>query len=312
MDVVRANIEQIGGRIVLTNDPGRGLRIVIHVPLTLSILSTIIVGVGAQRFALPRQAIEEIVMVRGNQVRIETIGDAATVTVRGKRMPLVSLGELLDLNGDLPPTLVIVSTREGDYALGVDTVLDTEEARRQACVARGDGDRRLCGQDIARQRLADAVARCRRDRRGGGVAVHARHRGGGGGRGGGAGGARVAVRRSRRPAPGDRAGGDRPCRAGADRGDPLVGRGAASVDRRDDHPAPRGRRTGCAHRGGGVAADRWRKRNGLCDRRGDRDRRAADGYGARTRHRADRRRGHDRGRADRAWSIRMRCSPGSR
>lgn len=127
MDVVRANIEQIGGRIVLTNDPGRGLRIVIHVPLTLSILSTIIVGVGAQRFALPRQAIEEIVMVRGNQVRIETIGDAATVTVRGKRMPLVSLGDLLDLNGDSPPTLVIVSTREGDYALGVDTVLDTEE-----------------------------------------------------------------------------------------------------------------------------------------------------------------------------------------
>jgi two-component system chemotaxis sensor kinase CheA len=127
MDVVRANIEQIGGRIVLTNDPGRGLRIVIHVPLTLSILSTIIVGVGAQRFALPRQAIEEIVMVRGNQVRIETIGDAATVTVRGKRMPLVLLGELLDLNGDSPPTLVIVSTREGDYALGVDTVLDTEE-----------------------------------------------------------------------------------------------------------------------------------------------------------------------------------------
>ena len=127
MDVVRANIEQIGGRIVLTNDPGRGLRIVIHVPLTLSILSTIIVGVGTQRFALPRQAIEEIVMVRGDAVRIDTIGDAATATVRGRRMPLVSLGQLFDLRDDAPPTLVIVSTREGDYALGVDTVLDTEE-----------------------------------------------------------------------------------------------------------------------------------------------------------------------------------------
>ncbi len=127
MDVVRANIEQIGGRVVLTNDPGRGLRIVIHVPLTLSILSTIIVGVGTQRFALPRQAIEEIVMVRGDAVRIDTIGDAATVTVRGRRMPLVSLGQLFDLTKDVPPTLVIVSTREGDYALGVDTVLDTEE-----------------------------------------------------------------------------------------------------------------------------------------------------------------------------------------
>ncbi len=127
MDVVRANIEHIGGRIVLTNLPGKGLRIVIHVPLTLSILSTIIVGVGAQRFALPRQAIEEIVRVRSDQVRIDTIGDAATVAVRGRRMPLVSLGTLLRID-DAPPTnLVIVSTREGDYALGVDAVLDTEE-----------------------------------------------------------------------------------------------------------------------------------------------------------------------------------------
>ena len=133
MDVVRANIEQIGGRIVLTNDPGRGLRIVIHVPLTLSILSTIIVGAGTQRFALARQSIEEIVMVRGDQVRIDSIGDASTATVRGRRMPLVSLAGLLGIPTEIgidvasPPTLVIVSTREGDYALGVETVLDAEE-----------------------------------------------------------------------------------------------------------------------------------------------------------------------------------------
>lgn len=127
MDVVRANIEQIGGRIVLVNDPGRGLRIVVHVPLTLSILSTLIVGVGSQRFALARQSIEEIVMVRGDQVRIETIGDAAAVLVRGRRMPLVSLGSMFGLGTAAPPTLVIVSTREGAYALGVDTVIDTEE-----------------------------------------------------------------------------------------------------------------------------------------------------------------------------------------
>ena len=127
MDVVRANIEQIGGRIVLTNDPGRGLRIVIHVPLTLSILSTIIVGTGTQRFALARQSIEEIVMVRGDQVRIDSIGDAPTATVRGRRLPLVSLGTLFGFGTGDPPTLVIVSTREGEYALGVDTVLDAEE-----------------------------------------------------------------------------------------------------------------------------------------------------------------------------------------
>ncbi len=127
MDVVRANIEQTGGRIALTNQPGKGLRIVIHVPLTLSILSTIIVGVGTQRFALARQSIEEIVKVRGDQVRIDAIGDAVAVSVRGRRMPLISLGALFGLGIGDPSTLVIVSTREGDYALGVDDVLDTEE-----------------------------------------------------------------------------------------------------------------------------------------------------------------------------------------
>lgn len=127
MDVVRSNIEQIGGRVVLTNDPGRGLRIVVHVPLTLSILSTIVIGVGTQRFAIARQSIEEIVTVRGDQVRIETIGDATAATVRGRRMPMVSLAPLFGLGSGPPPTLVIVSTREGDYALGVDSVLDTEE-----------------------------------------------------------------------------------------------------------------------------------------------------------------------------------------
>ncbi len=127
MDVVRANIEQIGGRIVLVNDPGRGLRIIARVPLTLSILTTLIVEVGTQRFALARQSVEEIVLVRGDQVRIETIGDAAAVLVRGRRMPLVALAGLFELGSEPPPTLVIVSTREGDYALGVDTVIDTEE-----------------------------------------------------------------------------------------------------------------------------------------------------------------------------------------
>jgi two-component system chemotaxis sensor kinase CheA len=119
--------EHIGDHVVLANDPGRGLRIVIHVPLTLSILSTIVMGVGSQCFALPRQAIEEIVMVRGDQVRLDTIGDAATATVRGRRMPLVSLATLFSLGPTAPPTLIIVSTPEHDYALGVDTVLDTEE-----------------------------------------------------------------------------------------------------------------------------------------------------------------------------------------
>ena len=127
MDVVRTNIEQLGGRVVLTNHPGRGLSIAIHVPLTLSIVSTIVIGAGDQRFALSRQSVEEIVSARGEAIRFDRIGDAAAVTVRGERLPLVSLAEVLGIGGGEPAMLAIVSSRQGRYALGIDAVLDAEE-----------------------------------------------------------------------------------------------------------------------------------------------------------------------------------------
>ncbi|WP_267380368.1 MULTISPECIES: chemotaxis protein CheW [unclassified Sphingomonas] len=127
MDVVRANIEQIGGRIALTNRPGRGLAISIQVPLTLSIIPTIVVGVGAQRFALARPSVEEIVKLRG-AVRIDTIGDTRVVSLRGRRLPLVDLGALLGIAAaPEPSTVAIVASRDGTYALAIDSVLDTEE-----------------------------------------------------------------------------------------------------------------------------------------------------------------------------------------
>ncbi|MEO5866417.1 MAG: chemotaxis protein CheW [Sphingomonas sp.] len=133
MDVVRANVEQIGGRIQLFNNPGKGLRIAIHVPLTLSIISTIGVGVGDQRFALPRQAIEEIVRVGGasgdGAIRIDMLGGTATATVRDRRMPLVDLGVTLGFARDpqAATMLAIVGIPGGSYALAVDDVLDSEE-----------------------------------------------------------------------------------------------------------------------------------------------------------------------------------------
>ena len=127
MDVVRANLEQIGGRVVLRNRPGRGLTLSIHVPLTLSIISTVVVQVGAQRFALPRQSVEEILTVHGGSVRVDQLGDARVVTVRGRRLPLLTLEGMLGIDGGAAGVLAIVATRDGDYALAVDAVLDTEE-----------------------------------------------------------------------------------------------------------------------------------------------------------------------------------------
>ena len=131
MDVVRANIEQIGGRIELSSRTGHGLTTTIHVPLTLSIISAIVLGVAGQRFAMTRQSIEEIVRVRaGGQVRIDRLGATPIATVRDRRLPLVDLAALLGLacsdRGD-PEMLAIVGVPVGAYALAVCDVLDTEE-----------------------------------------------------------------------------------------------------------------------------------------------------------------------------------------
>jgi two-component system, chemotaxis family, sensor kinase CheA len=131
MDVVRASIEQIGGRVELDSTSGKGLRIAIHVPLTLSIISAIVVGVGgSQRFAIPRQAIEEIVTDRSEAIRIDTLGATRIATVRERRMPVIDLADLLGLErdaGEGGQMLAIVSVSGGSYALAVDTVLDNEE-----------------------------------------------------------------------------------------------------------------------------------------------------------------------------------------
>ena len=129
MDVVRANVEQIGGRIELANAPGQGLTISIHVPLTLSIISTIVVGAAGQRFAVARQAIEEIVTVRGDSVRVDMLGDTAVATVRDRRLPLIALCQTLGINVGIPVprVLAIVSVAGGSYALAVEEVHDTEE-----------------------------------------------------------------------------------------------------------------------------------------------------------------------------------------
>lgn len=131
MDVVRASIDQIGGRLDLDNRPGQGLSISIHVPLTLSIMSTIVIEIGGHRFAIARQAIEEIVSTGAEAIRIDRLGSATVATVRDRRLPLVDLAALLGLSdkgsAHAPQMLVIVNLGNGSCAIGVDGVIDNEE-----------------------------------------------------------------------------------------------------------------------------------------------------------------------------------------
>lgn len=130
MDVVRANVERIGGRIELTNEPGEGLTIVLYVPLTLAILPTVVLGAGGQTFAVARQSIEEIIVGRCDAVAIDALGDGHIAIVRGERMPLVDLSALLGLAKTAPTEralLAIVGVPGGAFALAVDSVFDMAE-----------------------------------------------------------------------------------------------------------------------------------------------------------------------------------------
>ncbi|HKR24143.1 MAG TPA: Hpt domain-containing protein, partial [Allosphingosinicella sp.] len=76
MDVVRANIERIGGVVDVDSRPSQGVRLAIRVPLTLTIIPALTVSVNGQCFAIPRSAIDEILRVAGGAVRFDKVGEA--------------------------------------------------------------------------------------------------------------------------------------------------------------------------------------------------------------------------------------------
>ncbi len=129
MDVVRANIERIGGRVDIDSRFGRGLRLTLRVPLTLTIIPALTISVGGQDFALPRSAIDEIVRGDSGGVVIERAGGARFAAVRGVRMPLIDLAGVLGIDrAPCCPILVVLRPAGADRcALAVDAVHDHEE-----------------------------------------------------------------------------------------------------------------------------------------------------------------------------------------
>ena len=128
MDVVRVNVERLGGAVSLVNRPGFGLAITLRAPLTLSIVNALIVTAGNQRFAIPRSAIEEVLSLRTGTSRIESVGGGLVAVVRNESHPALSLAKLFKIPDGDTQLLVIVSTPSiGRYALAVDAVGDHEE-----------------------------------------------------------------------------------------------------------------------------------------------------------------------------------------
>ncbi len=131
MDVVRTNIEKIGGSIDLTSRDGVGTMFTIRIPLTLAIASALIVETAGERFAVPQVAVLELVMVSANsEHKIEKINNAPILRLRDRLLPLMYLGKTLELtDADPGETSYVMILQAGSQKFGVvvDRVLDTEE-----------------------------------------------------------------------------------------------------------------------------------------------------------------------------------------
>jgi two-component system chemotaxis sensor kinase CheA len=133
MDVVKTNIEKIGGTVDLSSRFGHGTTLKIKIPLTLAIIPALIVTSRSERFAIPQVNLLELVRLEGEQARksIERISGTMVYRLRGRLLPLVFLDRELELAGE--PTekdivnIVVLQADDRQFGLVVDGINDTEE-----------------------------------------------------------------------------------------------------------------------------------------------------------------------------------------
>jgi two-component system chemotaxis sensor kinase CheA len=133
MDVVRTNIDQIGGTIDVKSVAGAGVSFTIKIPLTLAIVAALIVEAGGSRFAIPQLSVVELVRARGgSDHRIERIKDTAVLRLRDKLLPLGRLTHLLGMDAgaevaDDKGFVTVIQVGSQSFGVVVDAVFHTEE-----------------------------------------------------------------------------------------------------------------------------------------------------------------------------------------
>lgn len=146
MDVVRANIEAIGGSVELATTPGAGTIVNLRLPLTLSIVPAMVVESAGHRFAIAQSYIKEVSEASAEDLDRVRAGDRSLVRIGNEQVPAATLASMLELPATPDPdesyTLLIETASRDRFALDVDRVLDT------------------C--DLVVRPLAPALAQCRR------------------------------------------------------------------------------------------------------------------------------------------------------
>jgi two-component system chemotaxis sensor kinase CheA len=135
MDVVRTNIEKIGGTVDVSSVHGRGTTLKIKIPLTLAIIPALIVTSGGDRFAIPQVSLVELVRLEGKAAEsgVEMIQEAAVYRLRGTLLPIIYLNRELKLtgkgevDGDGAINIVVLQADGRQFGLVVDGINDTEE-----------------------------------------------------------------------------------------------------------------------------------------------------------------------------------------
>ena len=140
MDVVKTNIEKIGGTVDIQTKLGEGTTLKLKVPLTLAIIPALVVTTGSERFAIPQVSLLELVRLEGDQIKksIDNIHGAPVCRLRGQLLPLVYLNKVVQLEskdkedreGKMESEIVNIVVLQADgnrFGLVVEEINDTEE-----------------------------------------------------------------------------------------------------------------------------------------------------------------------------------------
>jgi two-component system chemotaxis sensor kinase CheA len=141
MDVVKTNVEKIGGTVDIQSMPGRGTTVRVRIPLTLAIIPALIITCGGERFAIPQVSLAELVRLDAERgTRIEMVHGAPVYRLRGRLLPLVYLDQELGIKGGTnhgdsrpdainiaPINIVVLQAEDRRFGLMVDEIIDTEE-----------------------------------------------------------------------------------------------------------------------------------------------------------------------------------------